>query len=240
LFFTQSVFICIFIENFCEHIVDHEKLCAKREQEEKEIKEEKKREEGEKTKEESLRKAKEENERKDLEEREKIRHESEFQIQSPVVELKIVSKAKRELIVKDLVFNPSPIPSIKFQFSKRVLPSFNSIHFIIKSFKLFFSQPFCFPSHSLISSSSTSCVKTHFDSKILFQNHLSQSVRHCFCEVGLTSFSIFNSLFSQISHSILLHGHYDFNSILFDNYYRFVFYPGGPFNIVVVSLSQPS
>ena len=157
-----------------------------------------------------------------------------------MVELKIVSKAKREVIVKDLVFNPSPIPSIKFQFSKKVLPSSNSIHFIIKSFKLFFSQPFCSPSHSLISSSSTSSIKTHFGSKIIFQNHLSQSVRHCFCEVGLTSFSIFNSPFLQISHSILLHGYYDFNSILFDDYCRFVFDPGGPFNLVDVSLSQPS
>ena len=76
----------------------------------------KKREEEEQAKEESLRKAKEENERKELEEREKIRHASELEIQSQVVELKIISKVKRELIVKDLVFNPSLIPSIKFQF----------------------------------------------------------------------------------------------------------------------------
>jgi len=201
-----------------------EKLCAQREQEEKEIKEKKKREEEEKTKEESLRKAKEKNERKDLEEREKIRQESELKIQSPVVELKIISKAKRELIVKDLVINPSPIPSIKFNFSKGVLPSLNSIAFVIKSFKLFFSQTFCSPSHSLISSSSISCAKTQFDSKIFFKYHLSQSVSHCFCEVGLIpTFSKFISPLSHIPQSIILHDHYDFNLILFDDYCRFVF-----------------
>jgi len=84
---------------------EREKLCAKKEQEEKEIKEKKKREEEEKAKEESLRKAKEENERKELEEREKINQESNLEIQSQVVELKIISNAKGELIVKDLVFN---------------------------------------------------------------------------------------------------------------------------------------
>jgi len=154
-----------------------------------------------------------------------------------MVELKIISKAKRELIVKDLVINLSPIPSIKFQFSKGVLPSLNSIHFIIKSFKLFFSPIFCSPSHSLISSSSTSCANTHFDSKILFKYHLSQSASHCFSEVGLIpSFSKFISPFSHIPQSILLHGYYDFNSILFDDYCRFVFDPGGILTFVVVGL----
>jgi len=216
---------------------EHEKLCAQREQEEKEIKEKKKREKGEKAKEETLRKAKEENERKDLAEREKIRQKSELEIQSSVVELKIVSKAKGELIVKDLVFNPSPIPSIMFQFSKGVLPSFNSIHFVIKSFVLFPYQNFCSQSHSFISSSSTSCVKTDFDSKILFTNHFSQSVTHSFYEVGLiSSFSIFKSPFSQIFHSILLLGHFDFTSILFDDYCRFVFDPGGLVTFITVGL----
>ena len=158
-----------------------------------------------------------------------------------MVELKIVSKAKGELIVKDLVFNPSPIHSIKFQFSKGVLPSFNSIHFFPKSFVLFASQTFCSPSHSLISSSSISCVKTHFDSKILFKNHLSQSVKHYFWDVGLIpSFSIFKSQFSHIPQSPILHGHYDFNTILFDDYCRFVFDHGGTINLAALSLSQPT
>ena len=70
----------------------------KKEKEEKELKEKKKRE----------------NERKDLEEREKITQESNLEKQSQVVELKIISNAKRDLIVKDLVLNLSLIPSIRF------------------------------------------------------------------------------------------------------------------------------
>jgi len=195
-----------------------------------------KREDKEKSKEENLRKAKE-SERNDLAEREKIRQKSELEIQSSVVELKIVSKAKGKLIVKDLVFNPSPMPSIRFQFSKEVLPSLNSIHFVIKSFVLFLSQTFCSQSHSLISPSSTSCVPRHFDSKILFKNHLSQSLKHSFCEVGLIpSFSIFKSPFSHIPQSPVLHGHYDFNSILLDDYCRFVFDPSGLITFVIVGL----
>jgi len=152
-----------------------------------------------------------------------------------VVELKIISKAKRELIVKDLVFNPSPIPSIKFQFLKGVFPSLNSFHFFIKSFILFPSQTFCSPSHSLISSSSKFCVKTHFDFITHFKFHLSQNVRHC--EVGwISPFSNFNSPFSHIVQSILLHGHYDFIIISFNDYCRFVFDPGGIFNLVAVGL----
>ena len=143
-------------------------------------------------------------------------------------ELKTISNAKRDLIVKDLVLNLLPIPSIRFQFSNEVLPSLNSIHFDIKSFVLFLSQPFCSQSHSLISSSSTSYVPTHFDSKIHFKNHLSQSVKHSFCEVGLIPFfSIFKSSFSHTSQSLILHGHYDFNTILFDDYCRYIFDPGG-------------
>jgi len=63
---------------------------------------------------------------------------------------------------------------MKIPFSKGVLPSLNSSHFFIKSFVLFPSQIFISPSHSLILSSSKSCVKTHFDSNVLFKNHLSQ------------------------------------------------------------------
>ena len=154
-----------------------------------------------------------------------------------MVELNIISNAKRELIVKDLVFNLSLIPSIKFQFSKEVLTSLNSIHFVIKSFVLFSSQNFCSTSHFLISSSSTSCIPTHFDSKILFKNHLSQSVKHSFCELGLIpTFSKFISPFSHSPNSILLHGYYDFNSLLFDDYCRFVFDPSGTIILVVVGL----
>jgi len=213
-----------------------EKFCAQKEQEEKEIKEKKKREVEEKAKEESLRKVKEENERKKLEEREKIRQESELEIQLQVVELKIISKAKKELIVRDLVNNPSPLPSIKFQFSKEVLPSLNSTH-LINSFVFFSSQNFCSPSHSLISSSSTLFANTHFDINIHFKNYPNQSVNHCFCEVGLIpSFSILKGPFSQIFHPILLHGHYDFIIILFDDYCRFVFYPGETLTFVAVGL----
>jgi len=169
--------------------------------------------EEEKAKEENLRKAKEENERKEFEAREKIKQESEPERQSKVVELKSNSNP-RELIVRVLVFNPSPIPSMNTQFSNGVLPSLNSCHFFIKSFVLFPFQTFCSTSHSLISYFSISCAKTHFDSKILLKNHLSQSVRHSFCEVGLIQpFSIFKSPFSHIAQSILLHGHYDFNAI---------------------------
>jgi len=56
----------------------------------------KKRDEEEKAKMQNLRK--EENERKHFEEREKIRQEKEFERKSKVVELKINSNAKRELI----------------------------------------------------------------------------------------------------------------------------------------------
>jgi len=200
-------------------------LCAQREQK-------KKREEEEKAKEESLRKAKEETEIKESEEREKIKQESNLEIQSQVVELNIISNEKRELSATDLVINPSPIPYMKIPFPKFL----NSSHFFIKSFVLFPSQIFCSPSHSLISYSLTFCAKTHFDSKILFKNHLSQSVRHS-CEVGLIpTFSNFMRPFSHIPQSLLLHGHYDFNSILFDDYCKFVFDPGETLTLVVVGL----
>jgi len=117
-----------------------------------------------------------------------------------MVELKSMSKDKREFIVRDLVYHPSPIPSIKTQFPKGVLPSLNSSHFFIKSFVLFPSQTFCSPSHSHISSTSKCCAKTHFDFKILFKNHLSQSVRYSFCEMGLIpTFFNFISPFSHIA-----------------------------------------
>jgi len=118
-----------------------EKLHAKREQEEKEIKEQKKRYEEEKAKEENIRKAKEENERKDFEAREKLKKESDFERKSKVVELKSNSTL-RELIVRDLVCNPSPIPFMKTQVPKGVFPSLNSSHFFIKSLVLFPSQIF--------------------------------------------------------------------------------------------------
>jgi len=138
-------------------------------------------------------------------------------------------------MVRDLVFHSSPIPSIKSQFPKGVFPCLNSSHFFIKSFVLFPSLTFCSPSHFLISSSSKFCVKTHFDFITHFNILLSQSVRHC--EVGwITSFSIFKSPFSHISQAIILHGHYDFIIILFDDYCRFVFDPGGTINLVVVCL----
>ena len=213
-----------------------EKLCAKREQEKKEIKEKKKREEEEKEKEESITKVQEENERKELEAKEKIRQESELERQTKVVELTSISNEKRELMVRDLVFHPSPIPSIKSQFQKGVYPCLNSSHFFIKSFVLFSSKKFCSPSHSLISSFSKFCVKTNFDFITHFKIHLSQSVRHY--KVGwISPFSNFNNPFSHIAQSILLHGHYDFIIILFDDYCRFIFDPGGIFILVLVSLS---
>jgi len=155
-----------------------------------------------------------------------------------VVELEPISKEKRELIVRDLVYHHLPIPSMKSQFSKGVFPSLNTSHFFIKSFVLFPSQTFCSPSHSLISYSLISWAKTHFDSKTLFTNHLSQSVRHYFYEVGLIlHYSIFKSPFSHIAQLILLHGHYDFRSILFDDHCRYVFDPGGFLNLIVVSFT---
>ena len=98
-------------------------FCAQRALEEKEINEKKKREEEEKAKEESLRKAKED-ERKELEEREKIKQESNLEIQSQVVELKCISKEQKELYVRDLVINSSPIPYMKTPFSKGSFPIF--------------------------------------------------------------------------------------------------------------------
>jgi len=57
--------------------------------------------------------------------------------------------------------------------------------------------------------------------------------------VGLIpSFSNFLSPFSHISQPNILHGPYDFYAILFDDYCRYVFDPGGTYNLVVVSLSQ--
>jgi len=217
-----------------------EKLRAekkKREQEKYEKNEKKKRDKEEKEKKESLKKAKEENERKELEEREKIRQESELERKSQEVELKSISKDKREFVVRDLVYHLSLMPSIKTQFPEGVLPSLNSSHFFIKYFVLFLSKTFSSPSHSHILSSSKFCAKTHFDFKILLKNHLSQTVIHSFCEVGLIpNFSNFISPFSHIAQSILLHGHYDFIIILFDDYCRFMFYPGGTSNLVAVSL----
>ena len=99
-------------------------FCAQRALEEKEINEKKKREEEEKATEDNLRKAKEENERKELEEREKIKQESNLEIQSQVVELKCISKEQKELYVRDLVINSSPIPYMKTPFSKGSFPIF--------------------------------------------------------------------------------------------------------------------
>jgi len=124
-----------------------------------------------------------------------------------VVELKSNSNP-RELIVRDLVFNPSPIPSMKTKFPKGVLPSLNSSYFFIKSFVLFPSQTFISPSYSLISYSSTYCAKTHFDFKTLIKNHLSQSARHFFCKVGhISHFHKCKSPSSHILSPYLLHGH---------------------------------
>ena len=216
---------------------DLEKICAKREQEEKEIKERKKRYEEVKAKEENFRKAKEENERKEFETREKIRQESVLEIQSQVVELKSISKEKKELSVRDLVINPSPIPYMKIPFPKGVLPSLNSSHSFIKSY-LFPSQTFCSPSLSLISSSSTYCTKIHFDFKIVFKNHLSQNAKHSLCAMGwISPISTFNNTFSHIFQEILLYSHYDFNAILFDDYYKYVFDPDGLLNLVAVSFT---
>jgi len=164
-----------------------------------------------------------------------MKQESNLEIQSQVVELKCISKEQKEVCVRDLVINSSLIPYMKIRFSKGVFPPLNSTHFFIKSFVLFSSQNFCSP--FLISSSSTCFAKTHFAIKILFKNHFSQSVKHSFCEVGIIpSFSIFKGPFSQIFHPILLHGLYDFNSILFDDYCRFIFDPGGTIILVAVSL----
>jgi len=166
-----------------------------------------------------------------------MKQESNLEIQSQVVELKCISKEQKELCVRDLVINSSLILNMKIPFSKGVFPSLTSTHFFIKSFVLFSFQNFCSPSHFFISSSSTCFAKTHFDIKILFKNHLSQSVKHFFCEVGLIpSFSILKGPFLQIFHLILLHGLYDFNSILFDDYCRFTFDPGGTIILVAVSL----
>jgi len=166
-----------------------------------------------------------------------MKQESNLEIQSQVVELKCISKEQKELCVRDLVINSSLILNMKIPFSKGVFPSLTSTHFFIKSFVLFSFQNFCSPSHFFISSSSTCFAKTHFDIKILFKNHLIQSVKHFFCDVGLIpSFSILKGPFSQIFHPILLHGLYDFNSILFDDYCRFVFDPGGTIILAAVSL----
>jgi len=144
-----------------------------------------------------------------------------------VVELKSNSTS-REIIVRDLVCNPSPIPFMKTQVPKGVFPSLNSSQFFIKSLVLFPFQTFCSLSHSLISSSSKYSAKIHFDFKILFKNYPSQSVKHSFCEVGLIpTFSKSISPLSHILQSIILHGLHDFNPILFDDYCRYVFDPGG-------------
>ena len=193
----------------------------------KEIKEKKNKDEEEKAKEENIRKAKEENERKDFEAREKLKKESKFERKSKVVELKSNSTS-RELIVRDLVCNPSLIPFMKTQVSKGIFPSLNFSHFFIKSFVLFPSQTLCSLSHSLISSSSKYSAQIHFDFKILFKNHPSQSEKHYFCEVGLIpTFSKFISPLSHIPQSIVSHGLHDFNPILFHECCIYVFHPGG-------------
>jgi len=157
-----------------------------------------------------------------------------------VVELKSNSSS-RELIIRDLVFNPSPIPSMKPQVPKGVLPSLHSSYFFIKSFVLFPSHTFCSPSHSLISYSSNYYAKIHFDFKTLFKHHLSQSARHSLYAMGwISPFTFFISPFSHITHSCILHGLSKFKPILFDNYCRYIFDPGGTSNLVAMSLKQPS
>ena len=135
-----------------------------------------------------------------------------------MIEFKRNSEAQREIVVREVVFNPSTLFFMKTQFPKGVIPSLNSSSFSINSFILFPSQTFCNPSHSIILHSSTYFVTTH----------LCQSVRHFSCEVGhISHFHKFKGPSSYLSYQYILHGLYDFNEIMFDDYCRYIFYPGG-------------
>jgi len=106
-------------------------------------------------------------------------------------------------MIREVVFHPSTLPSMKTRFPKGEIPSLNSSSFSIPSFFLFPSQQFFHPSPSIILHSSTYFANTHFDFKIIFKTRSSQSVRHSFCEAGqISQFSNLKAHFHTFSINI--------------------------------------
>jgi len=68
--------------------------------------------------------------------KEKLRQEQEFESQSKVVEFKRNLKAKREIMIREVVFHPSTLPSMKTQFPKGVIPSLISSSHIFYQYLL--------------------------------------------------------------------------------------------------------
>ena len=143
-------------------------------------------------------------------------------------------------MVREVVFHPSTLLSMKTQFPKGVIPYLNSSSFSMNSFVLFPSQTFCNPSHSIILHSSTDFATTHFDIKILFKTHLCQSVRHSSCEVGhISHFHKFKGPSPHLTYQYILHGLYDFIEIMFDDYCRYIFDPSGTQLQLLWALKKP-
>jgi len=116
---------------------------------------------------------------------------------------------------------------IKIKFLKAMIPSLHSTSSSINSFVLVLPKN-VFPPLPIISNSSKDFLKPTFDLELAFRFQLSQSENKKFCEVGCIShFSKLKSPSSPILRQYRLHGLYDFTKIMFDDYCRYIFYPGG-------------
>ena len=174
-----------------------------REQEERKKFEKEMRDKGERKVEEKLRKEKEEKDRKEYEEKEIV--------------LREVKIPHSTLLCKD----------IKIKLLKGVIPSLNFLSFSINYFVLVFPQN-VFPTSIIISNFLKDLPKPSSDLELPFRFELSQSENYNFCEVGrISHFSKFTSPSYNISPPYLLHGLYDSPKIMFDDYCRYSFDPGG-------------
>ena len=111
-------------------------------------------------------------------------------------------------------------PCIDF---KGVISSFNSSLFVINVF-----PKIAFPPSPIISYSSKELQKSIFDLELPFRSQLSQRENQYFCEMGLIE-NVFKhkSPSSCIFTKYTLYGIQNFNEILFDEYCRYIFDPGG-------------
>jgi len=110
---------------------------------------------------------------------------------------------------------------------KGVIPSFNSSLFVVNAFVLVLPK-ICFPPSPIISYSSKELQKLTFDLELPFRSQLSQRKNQYFCKMGLIE-NVFkhNSPSSCIFTKYTLHEIQNFNEILFDDYCRYIFDPGG-------------
>jgi len=207
-----------------EHVEKETRVQEKREKIEKEL-----REEEECKIEEKLSIEKEEKERKKYEEKERLRQEEELKRKKEELKRKeeeIKRKEAKELLFRVIEIQ-HPCIDLKIKLPKGPIPSLHSTSSSINSFVLVLLKN-VFPPSSIISNSSKDFPKPTFDLELPFRFQLSQSENQNFCKVGrISHFSKLKSPSSHLSYQYLLHGLYDFTKIMFDDYCRYIFDPGG-------------